>query len=76
MKKFLIFFIILLNSNIAIAACDFIIDIGEKISNAVSTFFEKQNKNDPTSGFDWEYILIDDKKVKNAWCMPGGKIAV
>ena len=53
-----------------------IIDIGEKISNAVSAFFNKQNKNDPTSGFDWEYILIDDKKVKNAWCMPGGKIAV
>ena len=26
--------------------------------------------------FDWEYILIDNKKVKNAWCMPGGKIAV
>ena len=39
-------------------------------------FFFKQNKNDPTSNFDWEYILIDDKKVKNAWCMPGGKIAV
>ena len=29
-----------------------------------------------TIGFDWEYILIDNKKVKNAWCMPGGKIAV
>ena len=26
--------------------------------------------------FDWEYILIDNKKVRNAWCMPGGKIAV
>ena len=53
-----------------------IIDIGEKISKAVSTFFISQNQNDPTSGFDWEYILIDNNKVKNAWCMPGGKIAV
>tara|TARA_Y100001970_G_scaffold288883_1_gene417567 strand:- start:849 stop:1697 length:849 start_codon:yes stop_codon:yes gene_type:complete len=53
-----------------------VIDIGEKISNSVSTFFNSQNKNDPTSSFDWEYMLIDDKKVKNAWCMPGGKIAV
>ena len=26
--------------------------------------------------FDWEYILIENDKVKNAWCMPGGKIAV
>ncbi len=53
-----------------------VIDIGEKISNSVSTFFNSQNENDPTSSFDWEYILINDKKVKNAWCMPGGKIAV
>ena len=29
--------------------------------------------NDPTVNFDWEYILIDNKKVRNAWCMPGGK---
>jgi hypothetical protein len=27
----------------------------------------------PTKNFDWEYILIDKKKVRNAWCMPGGK---
>ena len=53
-----------------------IIDIGEKISKSVSIFFKKENKVDPTSSFDWEYILIDDKKIKNAWCMPGGKIAV
>ena len=38
--------------------------------------FIEQILNDPTVNFDWEYILIDNKKVKNAWCMPGGKIAV
>ena len=32
--------------------------------------------DDPTVNFSWEYILIDNKKIKNAWCMPGGKIAV
>ena len=36
----------------------------------------RSNLEDPTSNFDWEYILIDNKKVKNAWCMPGGKIAI
>ena len=51
-------------------------DIGEKISNSVSIFFKNKNQTDPTENFDWEYILIDDKKMKNAWCMPGGKIAV
>jgi predicted Zn-dependent protease len=30
----------------------------------------------PTANFQWEYILIDNKKMRNAWCMPGGKIAV
>ncbi len=40
------------------------------------SIFERSNIEDPTIGFDWEYILIDNDKVKNAWCMPGGKIAV
>ena len=53
-----------------------VVDIGEKISKSVSIFFKNQNLKDPTSNFDWEYILIDNKKVKNAWCMPWGKIAV
>ena len=30
---------------------------------------------DPTANFECEYILIDNKKIKNAWCMPRGKIA-
>ena len=51
-------------------------EIGKKISNSVSVFFQKRGESDPTINFDWEYILIDKKKVRNAWCMPGGKIAV
>ena len=51
-------------------------DIGKKMEESISMYFSKSNIEDPTIGFDWEYILIDDKKVKNAWCMPGGKIAV
>ena len=51
-------------------------EIGEKMENAISIYFEKSNIPDPTTYFDWEYILIDNKKIKNAWCMPGGKIAV
>ena len=51
-------------------------EIGKKMENAISEYFYKANLNDPTINFDWEYILIDNKKVRNAWCMPGGKIAV
>ena len=50
--------------------------IGKKMEIAVSAFFEKENKEDPTRNFGWDYVLVDNDKVVNAWCMPGGKIAV
>ncbi len=50
--------------------------IGSKIEYSISEYFYKENIDDPTLNFQWEYILIENKKVKNAWCMPGGKIAV
>ena len=53
-----------------------IIKIGRKMEAAISEYFYQSNIPDPTINFDWEYILIDNKKIKNAWCMPGGKIAV
>ena len=51
-------------------------DIGKKMENSISEYFYKVGIDDPTVNFDWEYILIDNKKIKNAWCMPGGKIAI
>ena len=51
-------------------------EIGKKMEFAVSAFFEKQGKEDPTKNFGWDYVLVDNDKVVNAWCMPGGKIAV
>ena len=53
-----------------------IIEIGKKIEFSINSYFDRENLNNPTIGFDWEYILIENDKVKNAWCMPGGKIAV
>tara|TARA_Y100001970_G_scaffold290153_1_gene422803 strand:- start:53 stop:880 length:828 start_codon:yes stop_codon:yes gene_type:complete len=51
-------------------------EIGKRMENAISEYFYQTGLEDPTINFDWEYILIDRKKVRNAWCMPGGKIAV
>jgi len=51
-------------------------EIGKKMENSVSSFFQNQNKKDPTNNFAWDYILVDNDKMVNAWCMPGGKIAV
>ena len=55
---------------------DEIKEIGKKIEESVSAYFNSIDKKDPTYGFRWEYILIDNEKIKNAWCLPGGKIAV
>ena len=51
-------------------------EIGSKTEKAISAYFESINEQDPTNNFQWEYILIDNDKIKNAWCMPGGKIAI
>ena len=51
-------------------------DIGKRIEESISEYFYRSDIKDPTTSFDWEYILIENKKVKNAWCMPGGKIAI
>ena len=51
-------------------------EIGRKMENSISEYFYRAGLEDPTLNFEWEYILIDRKKVRNAWCMPGGKIAV
>ena len=51
-------------------------EIGSRIEDSVSAYFDSVNKPDPTYNFRWEYILVDNDKIKNAWCMPGGKIAI
>ena len=49
--------------------------IGSKMENSIDKYFTSSNLENPTSNFEWEYILIE-KKSRNAWCMPGGKIAI
>tara|TARA_B100001175_G_scaffold305295_1_gene302231 strand:+ start:1 stop:834 length:834 start_codon:yes stop_codon:yes gene_type:complete len=53
-----------------------VIEIGKRIEVSVSSFFQNKNEEDPTRNFGWDYLLVDNDKVANAWCMPGGKIAV
>jgi predicted Zn-dependent protease len=52
-----------------------IIAVGQRIEKAIKYYFKSKNLKDPTENYDWEYILINDPKTLNAWCMPGGKIA-
>ena len=51
-------------------------EIGKKMQESINEYFYQQKLDDPTSNFDWEFILIENKNIRNAFCMPGGKIAV
>ena len=51
-------------------------NIGKKMENSIDEYFNRNEVENPTANFQWEYILIDNKKMRNAWCMPGGKIAI
>ena len=55
---------------------DEVVTIGKRIEISVSAFFKNKGEDDPTKNFGWDYVLVDNDKVVNAWCMPGGKIAV
>ena len=49
--------------------------VGQRIQRAVETYMAQNNMSDQLAGFQWEFNLIQDPQV-NAWCMPGGKVAV
>lgn len=50
-------------------------EVGARIAKSVHEYFNKIGESSKLEGYNWEYILIDDPKTLNAWCMPGGKIA-
>jgi predicted Zn-dependent protease len=50
--------------------------VGERIAKATEDFFREQGMESEISNYKWEFNLIEDDKTVNAWCMPGGKVAV
>jgi predicted Zn-dependent protease len=50
-------------------------EVGRRIQNAVTAYFDQNNLSQGLNGFAWEFNLIESKEV-NAWCMPGGKVVV
>ncbi len=49
--------------------------VGAKIQNAVTRYMSQNGYGEQIAGFAWEYNLVESNDV-NAWCMPGGKVAI
>ena len=49
--------------------------VGQRISAAAKRWLDANNYQGYLKDYKWEYNLVQDETV-NAWCMPGGKIAV
>jgi predicted Zn-dependent protease len=50
--------------------------VGERIARAAEDFLRERGAAADIASYQWEFNLIDDDKTVNAWCMPGGKVAV
>ncbi|QEC53281.1 peptidase M48-like protein [Anseongella ginsenosidimutans] len=50
-------------------------NIGNKLARAVETYMNQNGYSENIEGFQWEFNLISSEQ-KNAFCMPGGKVAV
>ena len=49
--------------------------VGRRIAAAITKYYSDKGLSNELAGYNWEFNLIDSKEV-NAWCMPGGKVAV
>ncbi len=50
--------------------------VGRRIARAAEEFLEEEGLGYEIENYQWEFNLIKDDKTVNAWCMPGGKVAV
>ena len=50
--------------------------VGERIARASEAFLRDSGRESQISDYKWEFNVIEDDKMVNAWAMPGGKVAV
>lgn len=50
-------------------------NVGVRIKNAAENYYRGIGRQGDLANYNWEFNLIDNKQL-NAWCMPGGKVAV
>jgi predicted Zn-dependent protease len=50
-------------------------EVGQRISRSVEQYLIQNNMANEIGNYSWEFNLIESEEI-NAWCMPGGKVAV
>ncbi|OGP55054.1 MAG: peptidase M48 [Deltaproteobacteria bacterium RBG_13_52_11] len=50
--------------------------VGKRIASAAEGFLKDAKEENKLKNYQWEFNVIEDSKTANAWCMPGGKVAV
>jgi predicted Zn-dependent protease len=50
--------------------------VGQRIALASEELLDETGRGTDIRNYKWEFNLIEDDKTVNAWCMPGGKVAV
>jgi len=50
--------------------------VGARLARSAEEIMRERGMASDIRYYKWEFNLIEDDKVVNAWCMPGGKVAV
>ncbi len=50
-------------------------NVGTRIKTAAENYYRSIGRSGDLANYQWEFNLLQDKQI-NAWCMPGGKVAV
>lgn len=49
--------------------------VGERIKSAVERYLAETNNSELIEDYQWEFNLLKNDEMVNAWCMTGGKVA-
>ncbi len=50
-------------------------NVGLRIKNAANNYYRNLGREGDLANYNWEFNLLESPQL-NAWCMPGGKVAV
>lgn len=52
-----------------------VVNVGNRIKSAAERYYQNIGRSADLANYNWEFNLLQSNEL-NAWCMPGGKVAV